>query len=36
MDKFKYLGVMICTDGGMGEELARRVLEGRKVCGRRI
>ena len=33
MDKFNYLGVMISTDGGMGEEVAHRVLEGRKVCG---
>ena len=33
VDKFKYLGVMISTDGGMGEELAHRVLEGRKVWG---
>ena len=31
MDKFHYLGVMISTDGGMGEEVALRVLEGRKV-----
>ena len=33
VDKFKYLGVMISTDGGMGEEVAHRVLEGRKVWG---
>ena len=33
MDKFKYLGVMISTDGGMGEEVAHRILEGRKVWG---
>ena len=33
MDKFKYLGVMISTDGGMGEEGAHRVLEGRNVLG---
>ena len=26
-----YLGVMISTDGGMEEEVAHRVLEGRKV-----
>ena len=31
VDKFKYLGLMISTDGGMGEEMAHRVLEGRKV-----
>ena len=30
--KFKYLGVMISTDGDMGEEVAHRVLEGRKIC----
>ena len=29
VDKFNYLGVMISTDGGMGEEVAHRVLEGR-------
>ena len=29
--KFNYLGVMIRTDGGMGEEVANRVLEGRNV-----
>ena len=33
MDKLNYLEVMISTDGGMGEELAHRVLEGRKVRG---
>ena len=33
VDKFKYLRVMISTDGGMGEEVAHRVLEGRKVWG---
>ena len=33
VDKFNYLGVMISTDGGMGEEVAHRVLEGRKVWG---
>ena len=33
MDKFNYLGVMITIDGGMGEEVAHRVLEGRKVGG---
>ena len=31
VDKFDYLRVMISTDGGMGEEVAHRVLEGRKV-----
>ena len=33
VDKFKYLGVMISTDEGMGEEVAHSVLEGRKVWG---
>ena len=33
MDEFNYLGVMISTDGGMREETAHRVLEGRKICG---
>ena len=33
MDKFEYLGVMISTDGGMGEEVAHMVLVGRKVWG---
>ena len=33
LDKFNYLGVMISTDGGMREEVARRVLDGRKVWG---
>ena len=33
VDKFNYLVVMISTDGGMGEEVAHRLLEGRKVCG---
>ena len=33
MDKFNYLGVMISTDGGVGEEVAHRVFEGRKVWG---
>ena len=33
VDKFNYLGVMISTDGGMGEEVALRVLEEREVCG---
>ena len=31
--KFKYLEVMISTDGGMGEEVAHMVIEGRKVWG---
>ena len=30
--RFSYLGIMISTDhGGVGEEVAHRVLEGRKV-----
>ena len=33
VDKFKYFRVMISTDGGRGEEVAHRVLEGRKVWG---
>ena len=33
VDKFKYLEVMISTDGAMGEEVAHRVLQGRKVRG---
>ena len=32
-DKFNYLVVMINTDGGMGEEVVHKVLEGRKVWG---
>ena len=32
-DKFNYLGVMISTDCGMGEEVAHMVFEGRKVWG---
>ena len=41
MDRFSCLGVMISTDGGMGE-VAHRILEGRKAwggwksCGKRI
>ena len=35
MDKFNYLGVMKSTDGDKGEEVAHRVLEGRKVWGTR-
>ena len=31
--KFKYLGVMVSTDGDMWKEAAHRVLEGRKVWG---
>ena len=31
VDKFKYLGVMISMDGGMGDTVAYRVLEGRKL-----
>ena len=31
VEKFNYLGVMISTDAGMGEEVAHMVLEGRKV-----
>ena len=33
MDKFNYFRVMISIDGGMGEEVAHRLLEGRKVWG---
>ena len=33
VEKFNYLGVVINTDGGMGEEVAHRVLEGRMVWG---
>ena len=33
MDKFNYLGVMISTDGGVGQEVAHRVFEGRKLWG---
>ena len=31
MDKFNYLGVMISTDVGMGDEVVHRVLERRKI-----
>ena len=31
VNNFNYLGVMISMDVGMGEEVAHRVLEGRKV-----
>ena len=33
VDKFKFLGIMICTDGDVEEEVAHRVLEGKKVWG---
>ena len=33
MDNIIYLGVMISTEGGMGDEVAHRLLEGRKVWG---
>ena len=33
MDKFNYLVVIISTDGGMGEDVAHMLLEGRKVLG---
>ena len=33
VNKFNYLEVMIITDGGMGEEVAHRVPEGRKIWG---
>ena len=33
VDKFNYLGVMISMHGGIGKEVAHRVLEGRKVLG---
>ena len=33
VDKFNYLGVMISTYIGKGEDVAHRVLEGRKVWG---
>ena len=36
MGKFNYLEVTISTDGGMGEEVAHRVLEGWQSSGRRI
>ena len=32
--KFNYLGVMISTNGGMGEEVSHSVLEQRKVWGK--
>ena len=33
VEKFNYFGVMISKGGGMGEEVAHRVLVGRKVWG---
>ena len=33
VDKFNYLGAMISTDGGMGEEVSHKVIERRKVVG---
>ena len=33
VNKFNYLGVMLSMDRGMGEEVAHKVLEGRKVWG---
>ena len=41
VNKFNYLGVMISTDGGMGDQVAHRVLEERfrgrwESCGRRM
>ena len=33
VEKYSYLGVMLIVDSGMGEEVAHRVLEGRKVWG---
>ena len=33
VDKFNYLGVMISTGGGVWEEMAYMVLQGRKVWG---
>ena len=34
VDKFNYLGVIISTDGGMREDMAHSMLEGRKVLKR--
>ena len=34
VDNFNYLSVIKSTDGGMGEEVAHSVLEGRKVWGK--
>ena len=33
MDKFKYLGVMVSAEKGMVEEVAHRLLDGRKALG---
>ena len=33
VDKFNCLGVMITSDGGMEEEMAHRVLKGKKFWG---
>ena len=33
VDEFNYLRVMISTDGGMDEEVAHMVFEGRKLRG---
>ena len=33
VEKFNYLGVMISTNDGMGEEVAHRILEEIKVLG---
>ena len=33
LDRFNYLEVIISTDAGRREEVAHRVLEGRKVWG---
>ena len=33
VDKFNYLGVMISTDGGLGDEVPHRALETSKVWG---
>ena len=34
MEKFNYLGVIIRTDGGIGEEVVHGVLEGRNLWGK--
>ena len=34
VDNFNYLRVMISTDGGLGEKVSHRLLEGRKVWGK--
>ena len=33
VDKFKYFRVMISADGGMCEEVADKLMEGRKLWG---